>query len=295
MHTADEHDLGLLHDLEVMRNRRLAAVRRLNRRAALRVLGAAGAGMVLVACGGDRHDEGNATEMTDGESTPTGGAASASTTEAAAAAGSSAQRAPTETAGPFPADGTNGPNVLVDAAVLRSDLTKSFGQYSGTASGVPLTVRLKVVRAGSGAAYAGAALYLWHCDAAGRYSLYSEGATDQNYCRGVQRADGAGAMTFKTVFPGCYAGRWPHFHYEVFPSLSALSAANRQLTSQIALPENACAAVYRDDDAYPDSARNLQGVSLQTDGVFRDSYQSQLGAVTGSAPSGYTMTYTVVV
>src|SRR5207253_720701 len=161
------------------------------------------------------------------------------------------------------------PNVLDESGIVRSVITKSFGAYSGTATGVPLTINLKVVKAGTGAAYSGAALYLWHCDAQGRYTLYSQGATDQNYCRGVQAADSAGALTFKTVFPAAYQGRWPHFHYEVFPSLAAAgSAANRVLTSQIALPKDACDAVYADNTAYPNSARNLQGTSLQRDMVF---------------------------
>jgi protocatechuate 3,4-dioxygenase beta subunit len=156
-------------------------------------------------------------------------------------------------------------------------------------------MNLKIVKAG-GAPYAGAAMYLWHCDALGRYTLYSQGATDQNYCRGVQAADASGNLTFKTIFPAAYAGRWPHFHFEVFPSLSgAASANNRLLTSQIALPPEPCDAVYEDTAAYPNSARNMQSLSLQSDGVFRDSYQAQMGAVSGSPSSGYTLTFTAVV
>jgi protocatechuate 3,4-dioxygenase beta subunit len=267
---ADEHDLGLLHDLAVMRSR-------LNRRNALRLIGAAGAGLFLAACGSNKKST---------------AAAATTTTAATAVAGGSVATAPTETGGPFPADGTNGPNVLDESGVVRSDITKSFGQYSGTATGVPLTINLKVVK--NGAAYSGAAVYLWHCDAQGRYTLYSQGATDQNYCRGVQAADSSGALTFKTVFPACYSGRWPHFHYEVFPSLSAAeSASNPVLTSQIALPKDACEAVYADATAYPSSASNLQRVSLTSDMVFADSYQSEMGVLSGSPSSGYTMTFTI--
>lgn len=234
------------------------------RRAALRVLGAAGAGLVLVACGGDDKKENSA-------------------------------KSPAETGGPYPADGTNGPNVLHDPGIVRSDLTKSFGAYSGTAAGVPLTVKLHVVRATTGAAYAGAALYLWHCDAQARYSLYSQGATDQNYCRGVQAADASGDLTFKTIFPAAYAGRYPHFHYEVFPSLSATSAGSRLLTSQIALPADACDDVYADEDSYPGSARNMAQTSLERDMVFADSYQTEVARMTGRPSSGYTLTFTAVV
>lgn len=247
---------------------------RIDRRHALKVLGASA---LLAAC------------RTETETRP-----SAATTTTPDSSGS-ATRAPSETGGPFPADGTNGPNVLDDSGVVRRDITTSYGEFSGTAAGVPLTVNLKVMKAGTDLADGGAALYLWHCDADGLYSLYSQGATDQNYCRGVQVADSSGALSFKTVFPGCYGGRWPHFHYEVFPSLrAASSASSRALTSQIALPEDACDEVYADSSGYPNSANNLGRLSLESDGVFRDSFQAQMGAVTGS-PSGYTMTYTVVV
>jgi len=68
-----------------------------------------------------------------------------------------------------------------------------------------------------------------------RYSLYSSGATNQNYLRGVQEADAGGKVTFTSIYPGCYAGRRPHIHFEVYPSLaSSTSAANKSATSQIA-------------------------------------------------------------
>lgn len=276
-----EHDLGLLHDLAVMRRHPS-----FDRRAALRVLGVAGAGLVLVACGKDKSSSASATTTSPPTSptTTSGGTGSTSVTT----------RAPTETGGPYPGDGSNGPDALHDSGVVRSDITKSFGKYSGTATGVPLTIDLTVVKAATGAAYSGAAVYLWHCDAQGRYSLYSAGATTQNHCRGVQAADATGKLTFKTVFPACYAGRWPHLHYEVFPSLTEMSSSARVLTSQIALPASDCKNVYADASAYPQSAGNLRGVSLQSDMVFADSYQQEMGVTSGEPSSGYTLGFTVV-
>ena len=82
-------------------------------------------------------------------------------------------------------------------------------------------------------------MYLWHCDREGRYSLYSQGVEDQNYLRGVQAAGDDGIVTFTSVFPACYQGRWPHIHFEVYPTLEAASdAANKIATSQVALPED---------------------------------------------------------
>ncbi len=201
---------------------------------------------------------------------------------------------PEETAGPFPADGSNGPDVLSQAGVVRSDIRSSFAGLSGVADGVPLTVTLQLVdvRSGCGPA-AGLAVYMWHCDREGRYSLYSSGATEQNYLRGVQESDSGGALSFMTTFPGCYPGRWPHTHFEVYPSLAAATdVRNRIATSQLAFPEDACNAVYA-MQGYEGSVGALQGVSLAGDGVFRDGVDRQLATMTGDASSGFTARLTV--
>ena len=82
--------------------------------------------------------------------------------------------------------------------------------------------------AGGGTPLAGAAVYLWHCDLAGRYSLYDEEVADENYLRGVQESDADGKVTFKTIFPAAYMGRWPHMHFEVYESLDAATAARHE-------------------------------------------------------------------
>ncbi len=138
-------------------------------------------------------------------------------------------------------------------------------------------------------------MYLWHCDRLGRYSLYSAGVTNQNYLRGTQEADSNGRVTFTSIFPGCYAGRWPHIHFEVYPSLSAAtSVGNRNATSQIALPKAACDEVYA-TSGYQSSVTNLSQVSLATDNVFSDGSSLELATVAGSASSGLTATLTVAV
>ena len=194
-----EHDLGLAYDL-----------RTLSRRRALTLF--AGVGLAtLVGCAPD--EDAPATGSTAAPSTPTGSATSANCEEI-----------PEETTGPYPGDGSNGPNVLTESGIVRSDIRSSFGSSRGTADGVPLTVTLSLLDQANGcAALSGAAVYLWHCDREGRYSLYSDGVTDQNYLRGVQEADADGQVTFTTIFPACYSGRWPHIHFEVYPSLDALN------------------------------------------------------------------------
>jgi len=129
------------------------------------------------------------------------------TTTAAASTRASAA-IPEETAGPFPGDGSNGPNVLAESGIVRSDITRSFGSASGVAKGVPLTIRLKVLDTANGSVgREGAAVYLWHCDIDGRYSLYSEGVTQENYLRGVQETGGDGSVTVSAAWKPRPSGR----------------------------------------------------------------------------------------
>ena len=274
-----EHDdFGGLH-------RDLAATgAAMNRRGLLRLAAGIGAGfgaIQLLGCGG---------------SNPTAPTTNTDTSTAPAETGSSAcSTIPRETAGPFPADGSNGPTVLGASGVVRSDIRPSFAGLSGIADGVPLTIALTIVSASTCSPLAGRAVYLWHCDRLGRYSLYSSGATDQNYLRGVQEADGSGRATFMSIYPACYSGRWPHIHFEVYPSLAAAtSVANKIATSQIALPKDTCDLVYA-TSGYASSVSNLARVSLASDNVFSDGSALELATVTGSVESGFTASLTVAV
>ncbi len=222
------------------------------------------------------------------------GAASPSTSTGTATDASDATGViPEETAGPYPGDGSNGVNVLAEDGVVRRDIRSSFGPASGTADGVPTTIRFALADAGTGAALAGAAVYVWHCDREGRYSRYTEGATDQNYLRGVQAADANGVVTFTSIYPACYAGRWPHIHFEVYPSVDdAVAASNVMATSQIALTENVCDTVYA-TDGYEQSRTNMSQVSLASDMVFSDGADLETPSVTGSVDMGYVVTLPV--
>ena len=215
---AHDHDRGLAFDLPHL----------VDRRRALQLLAGAGFVTVAAACGSKGNSGASAT--TDTTSTTSSPATSSSTSNSTTAI-------PEETAGPYPGDGSNGPNVLSESAIVRRDIRSSFGSYSGTAAGVPLTVTLTVLDLANGAgARSGAAVYLWHCDRDGKYSLYSE--PQQNYLRGVQVTDGEGKVTFTSIFPGCYPGRWPHIHFEVYETLDAATSGGTKLkTSQLALPE----------------------------------------------------------
>jgi protocatechuate 3,4-dioxygenase beta subunit len=234
-----------------------------------------------------------------GGSSPTSPSASTGTTTDTGSSGGTGSGAcsviPNETQGPYPGDGSNGPNVLSTSGVVRGDIRSSFAGLSGTADGVPLQIVLNLVSASTCAPLAGRAVYLWHCDRLGRYSLYSSGVTNQNYLRGTQESDAGGRVAFTSIFPGCYAGRWPHIHFEVYPSVAAASSvANETATSQIALPKSACDAVYA-LSSYTGSATNLSRVSLASDNVFSDGSALELATVSGDVSGGMTATLTVAI
>jgi len=281
----DLHDRGLAFDLAALRARRLTPAR-IERRGALKLLAGASAGLVLAACGSDATTG-------SGTSSSTSTTAGSGATTTSGGTGTPTEAIPEETGGPYPGDGSNGPNVLVESGIVRQDIRSSFGDLSGTAEGVPLTIDLTLVTASSGAPLVGAAVYLWHCDREGRYSLYSSGVTDQNYLRGVQESDADGALRFTSIFPAAYSGRWPHIHFEIFSDLaSATGAGSTLVTSQLALPEDACRLVFA-TAGYEQSVSNLAQSSLDTDNVFRDGYASQLATIGGSVEGGMTATLTV--
>jgi protocatechuate 3,4-dioxygenase beta subunit len=185
--------------------------------------------------------------------------------------------------------------VLSESGIVRSDIRSSFGTSTTTADGVKSTISLSLVDANGGAPLPGAAVYLWHCDAEGRYSLYSQGVTNENYLRGVQATDANGNVTFTSIFPAAYSGRWPHIHYEVYASVDDATGGGALLaTSQIALPEVTCSLVYA-TDGYSKSVQNLAQTSLATDNVFSDGWDQELGVITGDLTSGLTVSLGVPV
>jgi protocatechuate 3,4-dioxygenase beta subunit len=250
-----------------------------DRRQVLRFLGLGAATLGLAACG------------SSGGNTAAGSATSTSAGSTTAASG----EVPDETAGPYPGDGSNGPDVLEQSGIVRSDIRSSFGESSGTAEGVPMTLELVVADlAAGGVPFAGVAVYVWHCDRDGGYSLYSDGITDQNWLRGVQVADADGRVRFTSIVPACYTGRWPHVHVEVYPDRASTTDATTAIaTSQVALPQDVCDQVYA-QPGYESSVRTLAQVSLAGDDVFGDDGgASQLATVTGDVRGGYTVTLAV--
>ncbi|MEN8582618.1 intradiol ring-cleavage dioxygenase [Burkholderia sp. RS01] len=291
------HDRGLEFDLSTLMTRRSLGM----------FFGAGTAAAALAACtpGGS-----SGSAATTGTSSASAGSTAPATAPAASASSSAAAsptvtraiaecsvEIPQETAGPYPGDGSNGPNALEASGVVRQDITSSFGTSTTKVDGVPLTVTLTLLENANGCVpLAGAAVYAWHCDRDGKYSLYDSGLENENYLRGVQEADANGQVTFKTIYPGAYNGRWPHIHFEVFQSMNNATAAGQVLAvSQIALTDAACREVYA-SAGYETSARNFPNTTLKSDNVFGDDGGIyQLAAMSGSVSAGYTAGLNVTV
>jgi protocatechuate 3,4-dioxygenase beta subunit len=313
-HDVEQHDLGLHHDLQTLVRTRRAGI---SRRYALKVFGGASA-LVLAACGSKSATskattapQSTATSATTG--TPIGGPGGGPPPGGSGGpggpppggpppggpgGGGGSQPAdgtiPQETAGPFPGDGSNGPNALSQSGIIRSDITSTLGS-STKVKGVPLTVKLKITKGANGPVMPDAAVYVWHCDQAGRYSMYSQGVTQENWLRGVQQADANGEVTFTTIYPGCYPGRWPHIHYEVYASLAEATAGKPiASTSQLALTADSGKAVYA-TKGYEASVPAFANISLASDNVFSDGAEKETPTFTGDAAKGFVATLTVPV
>jgi protocatechuate 3,4-dioxygenase beta subunit len=210
---------------------------------------------------------------------------------------------PPETNGPYPSDGSNSvngsiSNILTQSGIVRSDIRSSFGSSTTTAPGVPLTLTINLVNSNNScAALTDYAIYIWHCNRDGEYSLYGTGIQNENYLRGVQVSDSNGQVSFTTIFPACYSGRYPHIHFEIYSSLAAATSySNAILIAQMAMPSAICTTVYDTATGYSTSATNFASISTSTDNVFSSSTAAQIAAQTPSLAgsiSGYSGTITI--
>jgi protocatechuate 3,4-dioxygenase beta subunit len=126
---------------------------------------------------------------------------------------------------------TEGP-YYISGEKLRRNITEGR-------PGVPLTLRLAVVDASTCKPIRGAAVDIWHADAAGVYSGFGSGSGNRTFMRGIQRTDANGVAIFQTVYPGWYPGRTVHIHVKVHV------AGNVVHTGQLFFPDAVTDTVYR--------------------------------------------------
>ena len=105
--------------------------------------------------------------------------------------------------------------------------------------GTLLTLHLRVLNVASCSPIKGAAVDIWHADAAGNYSGFGSDTSSRTFMRGVQKTDANGLAIFLTVYPGWYRGRTVHIHVKVHVGGSVVH------TGQLFFPDTLTDVVYK--------------------------------------------------
>jgi protocatechuate 3,4-dioxygenase beta subunit len=198
---------------------------------------------------------------------------------AAQAAATSCVLTPAKTEGPY----------FVDEKLNRSDIRTD--PTDGTAqAGIPLSLTMVVVgAAGDCAPVAGAAVDIWHANAAGKYSdVSSEGTSGRKYLRGVQVTDVAGQAKFTTIYPGWYAGRAVHVHFKV--RLFDGTSKTYEFTSQLFFDPTTTNTVYA-TSAY--SSRGTPNTPNSADTIYGSDGSKLVVALTPDGNGGYAGTFVI--
>ena len=139
-------------------------------------------------------------------------------------------------------------------------------------------------------------MYLWHCDRAGNYSLYSAGATNQNYLRGVQATDANGTVSFTSIYPGVLLGTVAAHPLRGLPEPErgdvGVEQESRRRRSRCRRRRPISCTQRR---AIEQSITNLARITLATDMVFSDGASLELATITGDVAGGMTASLTVAV
>lgn len=238
-----------------------ALLKTYDRRQALNAIGGFAGLLMLAGCA-------PLSSATDSTSSASGGTAESSPTNPG-----TCSVIPTETEGPYPAS-----QVLNQSWIYRSDIREDR-------TGVPMNLILNIFDTNNSCnPISNAAVYIWHCDKDGNYSGYN-GYKSATFLRGVQTTDSNGKVSFQTIYPGWYAGRITHVHFEIFLNNSLSSTPKK--VSQLAFPQATTQAVYA-SDLYKAKGQNTSVTSFSKDNVFSDGVQLQLATMTGDIRSGYT-------
>jgi protocatechuate 3,4-dioxygenase beta subunit len=235
----------------------------LSRRQAMGLFAGLGAGVVAAACGGGSSSK---------------GASSSTRTTSAGASGTTASSAacvltPEVTEGPY----------YLDLDKVRSDITEGK-------DGTPLDLKITVVDATGCTPIKDAAIDVWHCDAAGVYSGFSQAGgggpgggpggaqsatDDQTFLRGTQVTDANGLAQFHTIYPGWYRGRAVHIHMKVHVGGSVVH------TGQLFFDDDLTNQVY---GSAPYSSRGTPDVRNSADDIYRSA--GAASAILAVTPSG---------
>jgi protocatechuate 3,4-dioxygenase beta subunit len=188
------------------------------------------------------------------------------------------------------ASGAEGGNKAVETGavqcVLTPELTEGPYYIAGEKvrrdireghPGTLLTLRLTVLNASTCKPIKGAAIDIWHADAAGNYSGFGSDTSSRTFLRGIQKTDKNGLALFTTIYPGWYQGRAVHIHVKVHVGGSVVH------TGQLFFPDALTREVYK---AAPYAARGNPSTTNAQDSIYVNGGRRGLLALAKNGP-GY--------
>lgn len=182
-----------------------------------------------------------------------------------------------ETLGPY----------FIDEKLNRSDI-RTDAANGAIKEGLPLQIEFRVSQVGinnSCAAFAGATVDVWQCDASGVYSDVKDPGFDtsgQKFLRGFQTTDSNGIARFTTIYPGWYEGRTVHIHFKIRHN-------NYDFTSQIYFDDTITDKVHAQP---PYAAKGQRTLKNAGDDIFKGG-GTDLVLALAEAEQGYKATFEI--
>ncbi|MFE3459480.1 intradiol ring-cleavage dioxygenase [Nocardiopsis aegyptia] len=205
---------------------------------------------------------------------------------------------------------TEGPYYL-DGQLIREDITEGK-------QGFPLAMAITVVDYANGCTPMtedAVAVEIWHCDAWGYYSGYTDASPggevpaedgegdDMSFLRGIRMVDGDGIAHFSTIVPGWYSPRVTHVHLKVHVGGEAdttYEGGTTVHTGQLLFADDFCAEVAERE---PYSEHVLELTPIEEDQVYQEAQETEgdpgsmvvspVPITEGTPENGYTLSVTV--
>lgn len=178
---------------------------------------------------------------------------------------------------------------FVDPVLERSDI-RSDSTSRTVMPGAPLALAFNISQLANGACTAlpNATVDIWQCDAAGRYSGFSDGrqgfdTLGQNFLRGVQDTGPAGQAAFTTIYPGWYRGRAVHIHVKI---RTTTPGGTYEFTTQLFFDDALTDVVHTQP---PYAAHGHRDRTNARDGIFQSGDKTVLNV--SKRDAGYAATF----
>jgi protocatechuate 3,4-dioxygenase beta subunit len=180
---------------------------------------------------------------------------------------------------------------FADKRLHRSDIRQDTNSKN-ISQGVPLDLSFQVsqIQQGGCLALKDVIVDIWQCDALGIYSSQIEvQTTDSDFLRGYQTTDATGNASFKTVYPGWYAGRAAHIHFKI-RLVSSDNLVTHEFGSQLFFDESVTDAVYALE---PYNGKGKPDTLNAADGIYKNGGHQLLLSPKKTAEGGYAAVFDI--